>query len=375
MASKQTSIKTAIVFCALLSFGVNAKQADQAIQESEIVSATPFKYIDNRPSPKYRLDAKDQGVILKYGDGPNKSDVLGARDVAVYKHGVTYYMYYDGSGPTAWLANLATSTDLKTWKKHGAVLDLGNPGAKDSASASFGNIIYDGSKWHMLYLSTVNASTSPNFVPVPSYHTSIATAPDPKGPWTKNYDLAPFPLAETSGTFYNLSSAPGHVFKDGDGYTMMVSAANETNMRTIAVAHTKSLDSSWKIKSEPIVPVTEQIENGSIYYQKSDKTWFMFVNHVGIDSEIGEYTDAVWVYWTKDFESWNPEHKAVVLDSSNVKWAPKIIGLPSVIQVGDRLAIFYDGQEVKPKAGADWPEYHMKRDIGLAWLNLPIKTP
>ena len=49
---------------------------------------------------------------------------------------------------------------------------------------------------------------------------------------------------------------------------------------------------------QPIVPIEEQIENSSLHYEESIKTWFLFTNHIGIDS--GEYTDAIWVYWSKD---------------------------------------------------------------------------
>ena len=42
--------------------------------------------------------------------------------------------------------------------------------------------------------------------------------------------------------------------------------------------------------------------------------------------------------------------------------------MPSVVQVGKRLAILYDapgGNSVS----------HMKRDVGLAWLELPLLGP
>jgi len=44
------------------------------------------------------------------------------------------------------------------------------------------------------------------------------------------------------------------------------------------------------------------------------------------------------------------------------------IGLPSVIQVGKRLALFYD-----PPGGKSTS--HMKRNIGLAWLDFPLAIP
>jgi hypothetical protein len=113
----------------------------------------------------------------------------------------------------------------------------------------------------------------------------------------------------------------------------------------------------------------EQVENTSLYHQESTKTWFLFTNHVGLKNGL-EYTDAVWVYWTTDLVRWNPENKAVVLDGSNCRWSKEIIGLPSVVRVGNRLAVFYDGY-----AGREIPNgaaSHMQRDVGLAWLGLPL---
>jgi hypothetical protein len=80
-----------------------------------------------------RLDAQDAGVVMKHGDGPNRCDYLGARDVWVWESGGTYYMHYDGAGPKGWLACLATSKDLINWTKFGPVLQLGKPGEDDSA--------------------------------------------------------------------------------------------------------------------------------------------------------------------------------------------------------------------------------------------------
>ena len=42
--------------------------------------------------------------------------------------------------------------------------------------------------------------------------------------------------------------------------------------------------------------------------------------------------------------------------------------MPSVVKVGDRLALFYDASPT----GAD---SNMGRDIGMAWLPLPLKPP
>jgi hypothetical protein len=101
--------------------------------------------------------------------------------------------------------------------------------------------------------------------------------------------------------------------------------------------------------------------------EPANQPWFLFTNHVGIDAR-GEYTDSVWVYWSKDLNRWDPQHKAVVLDRRNCTWSQDCIGLPSVIQVKNRLAIVYD-------APGDHSVSHVRRHIGLAWLDLPLAPP
>jgi hypothetical protein len=56
----------------------------------------------------------------------------------------------------------------------------------------------------------------------------------------------------------------------------------------------------------------------------------------------------------------------VVLDGQNCQWSGKCIGLPGVVQVGNRLAILDDAP------GADSTS-HMQRDVGLAWLEPPLR--
>jgi hypothetical protein len=46
-------------------------------------SAKPQSYNDSRPVAKLRMDAKDTGVVLRYGDGPDSCDIFGARNVWV----------------------------------------------------------------------------------------------------------------------------------------------------------------------------------------------------------------------------------------------------------------------------------------------------
>ena len=321
----------------------------------------PSGYPDGRPAASYRLDAKDQGIVLRHGDGPGQCDMLGAREALIFKDRGVYHLFYDGAGPKGWLACLATSTDLKSWKKQGPVLDFGKPGENDSAAACSPWVIREKGTWHMFYLGTPNASSPPDRVPSFPYLTMKAKSASLSGPWIKQRDVVPFRTRR--GTYYQDTASPGHVVQRGERYLMFFSASMK---RTIGIARTKNLDGAWAVDPAPIVPPDEQIENSSLYFEPANRTWFLFTNHIGLDG--GEYTDAVWVYWSKDLERWDPRHKAVVLDGRNCTWSSRCIGMPSVIRVGKRLAIFYDAP-----GGAGTS--HMGRDIGLAWLNLPLTPP
>lgn len=326
------------------------------LAESEIT-----KYPDNRPTARYRLEAKDQGVVMKHGDGPGKCDMLGARDVWVYESDGTYYMHYDGAGRKGWLCCLATSTNLVDWVKKGPVLDFGKPGEDDSASASYGVTYFDGKVWHMFYLGTPHAKGASAHIPALPYLTMKAKGNSPAGPWVKQPEVVPF--RTRPGTYYKKSASPGHVIRQGDEYMMFFSASMK---RTLGIARTRDLNGPWTIDPQPIVPSEEQVENSSLYFEPANKTWFLFTNHIGLEGR--EYTDAVWVYWTKDLNRWNAADKAVVLDKKNCTWSRKCIGLPSVVKVGNRLAVFYDAP------GGD-SNTHIKRDVGLAWLELPLLPP
>ena len=59
------------------------------------------------------------------------------------------------------------------------------------------------------------------------------------------------------------------------------------------------------------------------------------IDHIGL--EKFEYTDAIWVYWSRDLNQWDADNKAIVLDGKKSTWANKAIGLPSVLRVGTKL--------------------------------------
>ena len=327
-------------------------------------------YSDGRPMTVLRLDAKDAGIILSYGDGPDSCDILGARDIWVFESGGRYFMHYDGAGSRGWLCCLAESQDLINWTKKGPVLDFGEADEDDSKSASYGVTYKDGNEWHMFYLGTPNTSPPPDLIPSFPYLTMKAKGNGPSGPWIKQKDVIPFRIKQD--TYYSITASPGHILRHDGEYLQFFSSTtrkegNPCVQRSLGIARTKDLNGQWSVDPQPMLPIEEQIENTSVYYEKAIKTWFLFTNHIGIENGV-EFTDAVWVYWTKDLNKWDPDNKAVVLDGKNCTWSEKCIGLPSVIPVGKRLALFYD-------APGGISTSHMKRNVGLAWLELPLVIP
>ena len=325
------------------------------------------------PTGMMRLDAKDRGRVLRHGDGPDRSDHLGAREPSVFEHQGTYYLHYDGAGPRGWRACLATSRDLIAWTKHGPVLDLGAKGEVDSGTASSPWVIHDGPTWHMFYVASPNTTPAPDFVPAVPYLTSKARSDSPRGPWIKQKDVIPFRPGDL-GPAYSprvVVASPGMVVKLADDYLMFFSWGGDRPdgaagpHGNVGLARTRNLDGRWSVEPRPILPGEDGCENSSLYFEPASRTWFLFTNHVKPD---GTCTDAVWVYWSDDPTHWDPARKAVVLDGQNCTWSRRCVGMPSVIPVGGRLALIYDAP------GAESTR-HMNRDIGLAWLDLPLIPP
>lgn len=348
------------------SYGEKFTRPATGIEPSGLPALPVAPYPDGRSRAVLRLDAQDQGVVLAYGDGPNECDKLGAREAILFESEGTYYLHYDGAGPRGWLACLATSTDLSHWTKRGPILELGAAGEPDSACACSPWVYFDGHAWHMFYVATNLATPAPDFVPAVPYLTCKAKSVGPGGPWVKQKDVVPF--RPRPGSYYSDTASAGDVVKNGEEYLMYFAAATGPPFRrTLGIARTRDLDGAWQVDPEPMVPLDEQIENSSLYFESTNQTWFLFTNHVGLDAR-GEYTDAIWVYWSKDLNHWDPRHKAVVLDGRNCSWSTDCIGMPTVRRVGERLVLLYD-------APGGTSVDHMRRSIGLAWLPLPLNPP
>ena len=314
--------------------------------------------------------------MLRHGDH-DLGDHLGARDAWVFQHQGRYFMHYDGAGDVGWRACLAISDDGLDWTKHGPALQLGNAGDPDSASASYGTTYFDGERWHMFYLGTPRVTADELKTPSFPYLTMKAEATSASGPWRKRPDVVPF--LPTAGTWYSETASPGQIICAEGSYVMIFSAATTDVtgqiQRTLGIARTHDLDTEWIVDDEPLLPITEQIENSSLYWDHEDGLWYLFTNHIGVAPDLpavppqgsAEYTDAVWVYWSTDPTRFSAHNRATVLDAESSMWSPRIVGLPSVLEIDGRLAVYYDGS-------VDNTIGHGGRDIGVTWLNLPVSS-
>ena len=334
--------------------------------------AAQFSYPDGRPTATLRLSAVDAAPILHHGGGPNQCDYLGAREAICFRAGDSYYLYYDGAGPTGWRACLATSNDLRHWNLKGPVLDLGAPGEDDAGTASSPWTVFDGRWWHMFYVGCRETTPPPDRIPAVPYFTLAARSKHPGGPWIKQKNVVPF--RTKSGTYYSDTASPGQIVKHANEYLMFFSAAaaHPSNSggqlkRTLSIARTRNLDGPWQVDPDPILPPDQQVENSALYFESSNETWFLFTNHIGLDDR-GEHTESIWVYWSKNLNQWDAEKRAIVLDHTNCPWSVRCIGMPSVVEAKGRLALFFD-------APARDTGNNMGRDIGLAWLPLPLRPP
>ena len=330
-----------------------------------------------------KLRAHDFGPVLLHGDS---FDSLGARNPYIFTANDTFYLYYDAAGKNGWLGAVATSTDLHNWTKHGYVLSLGDSSDADFKSASYPIVTADGNNYFAFYLATRSTFGQHFKIPVGQYRICSATASNPLGPWVQN--RTPILPLGRKGSFDELATAPAFLLENDSEYLLFYSGAgrvknNPLMHRTLGVARSKTLAGEWAKRINSLFPQNQQIENASLYFDKISETWFLFTNHVArqggnptAEVMLGqnrpiEYTDAVIAYWSKDLLNWDVHNKAVVLDSSNVSWNTKIIGLPSVIEWRDTLWVFYDGKTgsdtlARTRDGSD----HMGRDIGLSWIKL-----
>jgi predicted GH43/DUF377 family glycosyl hydrolase len=323
------------------------------------LSNVPRQYPDGRPSATMRMDAKDHGVVLDEANG-------GAREALVFEENGLYHLFYDREEEHGWVACLAVSRDLLNWQRKGPILDLGEKGEKDSSGAVSPWVIRDKDWWHMFYVGAANFN---NRVPSVPYLTLKARSRSLAGPWIKQKDLIPF--STEPGTYHDITASPGAIVKHDDEYLMFFSCTTRKEgspfiQRTLGIARTNDLDAPWSLDPDPLLPIEEQVENTWLHYSQRNGLWFLFTNHIGLEQD--EYTDAIWVYWSADLNTWNPDHKAIVLDGTNCTWSKKCIGLPSLVQVGQRLAMLYDAP------GGDSTS-HFNRSIGLAWLQLPLEPP
>jgi len=331
------------------------------LKENENVSAAPPR--------RYEPDYIHPVPVLEHGDS---MDINGAREVFLFEHEGLFYLHYDGNGEKNWSCCQAVSKDLLHWDKRGEQLEPGLPGEIDHGGACYGPTFFFEGKWYLYYVSVENTSGAPFYIPALPYRTGLAVADQPEGPWTKvSTDL--FTLGGKGSWNEGCICAPYIIHQDGK-YLAFYSASTTGPVyyRTIGLAVSDSPSGPWELSPEPLLPLEEQLENASLYFEPACGLWFMFVNHVGRDEKGQEFTEAVWVYWSPSLTQWNAEDKAVVLDASNIPWVTQAVGLPSCLVADGKLWLGFDACK-DPVNAINWGNAH--RDIGMSRFDLPLRPP
>ena len=345
---------------------------------------------------RYIDGVKDRGVVISpsvIGEEFYKWDGGGIREAIVKKVDGVYRLSYDGAMPgkrhdSYWNVCEAVSVDLTHWEKRGPMLvasALAHPDSNgetypDFCSASSPWDYFDGKRWYRYYVGADHCS--PEGVPAFTYWTMLATADSAEGPWHKecekpgksNYVCL---AAGEPGSWNDATVSPGAViycpekelpylmFYSGScfGYTRRSLGIARTKELSACDSAKKTVGNFWIKDKDPILPPAEDIENSSIYYEEENGLYWLFTNHI----KDNMYTDAVWVYYSRDLESWNVNDKAIVIDNIVSSFARGAIGMPSVIRISDnKLALFYD-------ATVDGSISHLDRHIALAEIDLPIR--
>ncbi len=226
-------------------------------------SSARESYPDGRPSAHFRMEARDQGVVMKHGNGPAGCDKLGARDVWVFKSGKTFYLHYDGA------------------PKGMAVLFGHQPGPHSLGKKRSGAGFRKGRRTRLrfrllrndLLRCVRNGACSISALPIPPqrrtsfpafpYQTLMALGKWPSGPWVKQPNAIPFRCK--SNTYYSVTASPGQIDNPERNTTCPYAASEDGHgtHRTIGIARTLNLDAAWKLDPHPIVPAAEQVENTS----------------------------------------------------------------------------------------------------------------
>lgn len=320
--------------------------------------------------PGTRLPVVDHGPVLLHGSAPDGADSLGAREAIVFADPAEpgrLLMHYDGAGPQGWLACLAESGDGgQTWTSHGAVLGLGRKGSYDAASASSPWVVRaDDGTWHMHYLGARRATSAPRRIPVAPYTTLHATAPTPRGPWTKRGPA----VLPAPGTWYADSASPGPVTRYGGQWLMHFSGSGPDGP-TLGLARADSLDGPWYVDPDPLLPASERLENAALHHDPVSGLWWLLADHIGTTpgSDGLLYTDAIWGYVASDPTAFSTARRVLVLDARSAGWT-RVVGMPSLAPLGVGVALFYDGI-----AGGTRTD-HMGRDIAMAYLPMPLSLP
>jgi predicted GH43/DUF377 family glycosyl hydrolase len=299
-----------------------------------------------------------QGTMwAKYSGNPLD---LGTANIAVpcvLYDGSMFKMWYQAEGSDG-VSRIyyATSPDGLFWTQYGIVLDTGEAGSWDSRGASSPSVLYDGTSFRIWYVGVGESATIYGMV-------GYATSSDGIH-WSK-YAGNPILIPGGNGGWDDYNIGRTTVLFNGTHYLMWYGAqpGRDTPERTGIATSVDGI--SWaKYSHNPVLVAGPPAEwddrhaeaesalwNGSHYIM-----WYNGQDWATSTTKIGLATSSDGFSWTKYAQ--NP----ILEPGPPGSWDARAIAYPSVIQRGNRLWMFYVGQEDKPPYGTR---------LGLALSYLP----
>lgn len=268
---------------------------------------------------------------------PLKWDSLWAYHPCVIEHKGLYYMIYTGKSLKPGIAHnigLATSSDLKSWKKERhSILELGNSGAWDNDFIAHAYVFKEGSKFYMLYDGSRKGKWLEEI--------GLAESDDLRN-WKK---YRKNPIFKVGSLWWEKSHVSRCcVFKEKDKYYLYY-AGNDGRSERIGLATGKNITSLKRYSEEPILNHgnsgewdEKSVSDPRVI--KSNKSYYMFYTGVSRNG-----IERIGVAISDNLYSWKKYSGNPILDVSLDLWDSISAGRGEIKLINNQLYIFYSGKK------------------------------
>ena len=291
---------------------------------------------------------------LKFVKNPSKPILLGHTEPDVIRVGDEFYMYYRNDATAEPSINVMSSNDGLKWVELGSILSNSSSGW-DSAEIIAPSVYFDGNTYYLYYEATDAKAPGKRGI-------GVATATSPTGPFTKYFGnpiLSPTLQWEgTSSSSFGIVGTPVitkasndtfylfyHGFSDGAdkvgvayGNTPLGPWTKEANNPILGLGAPGSWDDT------KVAPSSVYFDGGSklmVFYEGSNDKQEPAINwRIGIATGTINPADG-------RIKSLTRQGAPAINLGSPGSWDDTTIQLPSVIQAGDELWVYYSGNDGK----------------------------